>query len=125
MLLNSFFEILSTSNHEDKILVKVKLKRNHSIYDGHFPGNPVVPGVCLIQMIREVIEVLQNQKLRLDGADEVKFLNIVNPLISEILTIEIKKRTNTDNPLAFNVIVTDESKVYIKMKADFSVYQSV
>lgn len=120
MLLDTFFKILSTSKEEEKTIVKVELDKGHKIYEGHFPGNPVVPGVCLIQMIKEVIEVQQQQKLRLITADEIKFLNIVNPLTANLLTIEIKNRPKSENPLAFNFIITDGQLTYLKMRADLS-----
>lgn len=120
MLLDTFFKILSTSREEEKTVVQVELEKDHNIYEGHFPGNPVVPGVCLIQMIREVVEDLQDQKLRLIAADEIKFLNIVNPLTANLLTIEIKNRPKSENPLAFNFIITDGQLTYLKMRADLS-----
>ena len=120
MLLDTFFKILSTSREEEKTVVQVELEKDHNIYEGHFPGNPVVPGVCLIQMIREVVEELQDQKLRLIAADEIKFLNIVNPLTANLLTIEIKNRPKSENPLAFNFIITDGQLTYLKMRADLS-----
>ncbi len=123
MLLDTFFKILSTSREEEKTVVQVELEKDHKIYEGHFPGNPVVPGVCLIQMIREVIEELQGQKLRLMAADETKFLNIVNPLTSNFLTIEVKNRPKSENPLAFSFFITDGQFTYLKMRADFCSYQ--
>jgi len=123
MLLDTFFKILSTSKEDEKTIVKVELDKDHKIYEGHFPGNPVVPGVCLVQMIKEVVEVQQELKLRLTSADEIKFLNIVNPLTANLLTIEIKKRPNAENPLAFSIIITDGQLTYLKMRAEFSCEQ--
>ncbi len=122
MLLHSFFKIVQTSLGEDKTVVTIQLVKEHPIYEGHFPGNPVVPGVCLVQMIREVIEVLKNQKIMLTGADEIKFLNIVNPMVVDLLKIEIKKRPKSENPLAFSIVITDGQITYLKMRADFTTY---
>jgi len=123
MLLDTFFKILDTSKEEEKTIVKVELDKDHKIYEGHFPGNPVVPGVCLIQMIKEVVEVQQGLRLRLTSADEIKFLNIVNPVTSNLLNIEIKKRPNAENPLALSIIITDGQVTYLKMRAEFSCEQ--
>ncbi|HNX06775.1 MAG TPA: hypothetical protein PKL96_04275 [Bacteroidales bacterium] len=120
MLLHSFFKIVETSREDDKTVVIVQLEKQHSIYEGHFPGNPVAPGVCLIQMIREVIEVLKDQKLMLAEADEIKFLNIVNPLMVDVLRIEIKNRPKSENPLAFNIVINDGQTTYLKMRAGFT-----
>ncbi|HPB25958.1 MAG TPA: hydroxymyristoyl-ACP dehydratase [Bacteroidales bacterium] len=122
MLLDSFFKIVETSREDDKTVVAIRLEKQHAIYDGHFPGNPVVPGVCLIQMIREVIEVLNGQKLMLTEADEIKFLNIVNPMMVDVLRIEIKNRPKNENPLAFSIVINDGQTTYLKMRAGFAGY---
>ncbi len=119
MLLNSFFKILSTSVQEEKTLVEVEINGGHEIFEGHFPGNPVVPGVCLVQMIRETIEVLQNKTFNLEKADEIKFMNMVIPEQSSKLTLEIQQRTKSENPYAYSIIITDGPTVFLKMKADF------
>lgn len=120
MLLDTFFKILSTSQEEEKYIVNIELVKDHKIYEGHFPDNPVVPGVCLIQMIRESVELKQGRKLRLVAADEIKFLNIVNPLIANLLTIEIKNRPKSENPLAFSIMITDGQIIYLKTRVDFN-----
>lgn len=120
MLLDDFFKILSSSKEDEKTKVLIELNKEHKIYEGHFPGNPVVPGVCLIQMIKETIETLQGKKLMMNAADEIKFLNIVNPLTANRLNIEIKNRINTGNPLAFAVIITDGTVTYLKMRAEYA-----
>ena len=119
MLLDDFFKIVGSSKEDEKTIVIVELNKEQKIYEGHFPGNPVVPGVCLIQMIKETIETLLGKKLMMTAADEIKFLNIVNPLTANRLSIEIKSRINTGNPLAFAIIITDGTVTYLKMRAEF------
>ncbi|MEI6124872.1 MAG: 3-hydroxyacyl-ACP dehydratase [Bacteroidota bacterium] len=120
MLLHSFFKIVSTTQQSEKNLVEVEINASHKIFEGHFPGNPVVPGVCLVQMIRETIEVLQHKTFRLKKADEIKFMNMVVPPQNCKLTLEIQQRTKTENPYAYSVIITDGQTVFLKTKMDFS-----
>ncbi|HOY31144.1 MAG TPA: hypothetical protein PKW80_04625 [Bacteroidales bacterium] len=119
MLLKTFFNILDIKTEGEKTLAQVELIKDHKIYEGHFPQNPVAPGVCLIQMIRETLEVCLEKKIMLETADEIKFINIVNPVICEILTIEINKRPKAASPLAFSIIITGGEIIYFKMKAEF------
>ena len=35
--------------------VELNLNTSHWVYDAHFPGNPVTPGVCLVQMAAEIL----------------------------------------------------------------------
>ena len=49
------------SRLEDRTLgqsgFNVILNPDHLIYKAHFPGQPVTPGVCILQMIRELLSV--------------------------------------------------------------------
>lgn len=47
---------------------------DHPTASGHFPGNPVIPGACLL---REVLAAVGGA--RLVGVDAVKFLRPVRP----------------------------------------------
>ena len=118
MLLHSFFTINQTTQQEEKTVVEVDINPEHNVFEGHFPGNPVVPGVFLIQMIRETLEVLEQKKFRIDKADEIKFMNMVIPQQSNRLTLEIQKRTRSENPFAYAIVVTSTPTVFLKMKID-------
>lgn len=54
-----------------------RIRADHPSLPGHFPGNPVVPGVVLLD---QVALALQQQGLRLAGLSQVKF---ASPLLPE------------------------------------------
>ena len=55
MLINNFYKIKNIEAGE-KYVVNIEMNPAHEIYNGHFPGMPVVPGVCLTQMVKETVE---------------------------------------------------------------------
>jgi 3-hydroxyacyl-[acyl-carrier-protein] dehydratase len=79
MLLNDFFSIAALTHANGTIDAQIKIDRGHPIFEGHFPGQPVVPGVCMLQMVREVMEVALKATLFVAEADNVKFLTVINP----------------------------------------------
>ena len=79
MLLNDFFTITSLEKEEGKAAAAVTIDKNHKIFDGHFPDLPVVPGVCLTQMVKEVLQELTGDKLMLTKGYNIKFMAVVNP----------------------------------------------
>ena len=121
MLLDTFFTIDNITAQDEKTLFEVTINKEHAVFEGHFPGNPVVPGVFLIQMIREVIEHWQQKKFKIEAADEIKFMNMVIPQQSSHLTLEIQKRTKSEKPFAYSILVSDAAMVYIKMKLDLEI----
>ena len=65
MLLNNFFELnnLIVSDDRTNAAAKATLNPKHPIFDGHFPESPVVPGVCMIQMIKEILSVILQEEI--------------------------------------------------------------
>ena len=52
---------------------------HHPLYRGHFPGEPVTPGVCLIQAATELLSGATGSALRLISARQIKFLQMHHP----------------------------------------------
>ena len=52
ILLNDFFQIVESGvdPKSGQLIFKVRLNASHVIYKAHFPGMPITPGVCIIQM---------------------------------------------------------------------------
>jgi len=74
LLEDNFYRILSRSVEDCGIVFTVALDPGHRIYKAHFPGYPVTPGVCLVEMAVEMASEISGRKLSLCGAKEIKFL---------------------------------------------------
>lgn len=57
----------------------VYIRSSHPSLSGHFPGNPLVPGVVLLAHVIDVTEKLYEGKVRVTGMPAVKFLVPVRP----------------------------------------------
>ena len=62
----------------------VRLLPESAVYRGHFPGYPITPGVCLVQIALELVGEMADQvghdgKPRLVSAKNIKFTNPVIP----------------------------------------------
>ncbi len=56
MLLKDLYKIKSFTYADGKVNTEVIINKDHEIFTGHFPDNPVMPGVCMIQIIKELTE---------------------------------------------------------------------
>ena len=80
MLLENFYKIIHIKEREDgKQAIEIELNPGHVLYQGHFPGQPVVPGVCTLQIIKESAEQIANQPLQYVQIASSKFLSAINP----------------------------------------------
>ena len=57
----------------------VQLHPDHPLYRVHFPGNPVTPGVLLLQMATEILEQKFGTTLQFYCAPSIKFKKAVTP----------------------------------------------
>ena len=48
-------------------------------FDGHFPGQPIVPGVCLIEAVARVCARRAGRPVRIAAVENVKFFRPVGP----------------------------------------------
>lgn len=79
ILLNDFYTMVHYEPSPGSVKAKISINKNHKILEGHFPGLPIVPGVCMMQIIREIMEVTTGKSLRLTASDSMKFLSVINP----------------------------------------------
>lgn len=66
----------------------VELIPESSIYKAHFPGMPVTPGVCLVQMCLDVISEALGRNVTLSSAKDIRFLVPVIPGREVELTVD-------------------------------------
>ena len=92
MLLNKLYKIrsLHTNDEGSGIMAEIELDPGHPLFEGHFPGNPILPGVCTVQIIRELLEQSINQSIRMTKAGNIKYLGFVNPFIMPLLTFQLQ-----------------------------------
>ena len=89
MLLNDFFEIKELTSVDGKIAATIHLNAEHKIYSGHFPGNPITPGVVQTQMVKEILEHHFKKSIRMKTMSRCKFLQILNPHETPFVNINI------------------------------------
>ena len=121
MLLKDFYTLAELDkSDQENLKAIIDLNKDHEIYKGHFPGNPVVPGVCLTQLIKEVMETSENKELSLVYADNIKFMSVVNPEVNSRLQIDLKvKYDNEQNLIKVNSVTHYNDQVFYKFKGNF------
>ena len=120
MLIKGLYKVVSTENTANGILAKVHLNKDHLIFQGHFPGNPVMPGVCMIQMIKELTEEVIGNILFLSVSSNIKFLAIINPETNPELQLTIDIAENNGEVKVKN-ISSFEDTVALKLSATFKI----
>lgn len=118
MLKDTFFSFTTPETDGSLLKTTITLNPVHDIFKGHFPGNPVVPGVCMMQMIKEVLEDHLDKKLQLVKADNIKFLSFIDPNQHGQVGLEVKVNIVEEQVKADAQLLND-GIVFLKFKGVF------
>lgn len=119
-LINDFYKILNIDESEsNKLSALVKIDKFHSIFKGHFPDHPVTPGVCTMQIIKELSEKWSGSDLMLKTARNVKFMAIINPELNEDVQFELQFEELNSEELSVKSTVSIEDNPALKFSGVF------
>lgn len=122
MLKNSLYIIHAINNENNILKAEVELDSNHKIFEGHFPGQPVLPGVCVLQMTREVLETIFNKKIFLLKADDIRFTAMIDPVKNNKIQFQIQYKQTTENSFDINAkILNEDDMICCKIKASYKI----
>ncbi|MCQ2184068.1 MAG: hypothetical protein MJY62_01495 [Bacteroidales bacterium] len=79
-LSGSLFTIISRTGTDCAPRFGIRLDAEHFIYKAHFPGEPITPGVCILQIVSELASEACGKPLEISQVRNVKFLQIISPL---------------------------------------------
>ncbi len=94
---NILYSIRSRETREGEVVYHVSLDKDSFIYQTHFPGDPITPGVCMVQTALELLEDMTGTQLEISEAKNIKFLHILSP------------RACPEADLVFTSVVSGES----------------
>lgn len=114
-LLDSLYTIVSESSIDCGHEFDLKLNPEHFIYQAHFPGEPITPGVCIMQIAVELFEVALKTPIELKTVKNIKFLRIISPNEVTEVKYSLQKITKEDDMFKVQVTVSANEDVYAKL----------
>lgn len=122
MLIKNLYKVKDLVTDKDRTTARITINKDHEIFKGHFPGNPVMPGVCMIQIIKELTEEVVGKKLFLSVSSNIKFMAIINPEIHPDLTL-ILDISRSENEVKVRNITSFGETMALKLNATFKVLE--
>lgn len=116
ILKDSFYKVNSIEHVDDTTyIVKVVLLAQHHIYDGHFPGKPVVPGVCTLTIIKECLSEILQKEVTLRTIKDCKYISALLPQGN--LNIALHLKLTDDTKLSASVVNEETQQTVLKLRA--------
>lgn len=105
---------------EGRLAFRVRLDASHPVYRGHFPGHPVLPGVCTLQIVKRCLACGTGRAVRFTAIRECKFLGMIVPAADTLLEIDIRLGEDEGGTRKLTCTVTDDDKTVLKLRATIS-----
>jgi 3-hydroxyacyl-[acyl-carrier-protein] dehydratase len=116
ILLNDFFHINDTRSSETEIWAEIFINADHPIFGGHFPHQPVVPGVCQLQMIKEIAEQVTGKVTNIREAADLKFLAVIDPRRNNLVNTSIALNETEAGLINITASIFKDELVHFKCK---------
>jgi 3-hydroxyacyl-[acyl-carrier-protein] dehydratase len=117
MLKKPLFKIASLTQTDGQIDAELQIDQQNEIFAGHFPDHPVVPGACMLQVVKEILADTLKADISLLRADNIKFLSLVEPSTGSLqLNITYQQ---VDNGLKVNASLLAGETACMKLQGFF------
>ena len=95
----------------------INFSENNYFFKGHFPGNPIVPGVIIIEALAQTAGVVggkkfmnkENRSVLFMSINSVKFRKTVKP--NENLSLYVKKTNSVKNVFRYSGIAKRDGQI--------------
>jgi 3-hydroxyacyl-[acyl-carrier-protein] dehydratase len=119
MLEGSFYTIHAAQTEGNTLTGEVRFDANHKIFEGHFPHQPVVPGVCMMQLIKEQFNKVQGQTYQLREGQNLKFMAMIDPQRTPAVQLNLSWQP-AEEGFWVTATLQQEGTTFLKYKARFA-----
>ncbi len=93
---------------DGQISFSIACPKDFEPFDGHFPENPILPGVVLLEIAAVGLEILLGKTIFLKSIKKMKISGMVLP--DQTITCEIKIAPNNDGRYIFTTVVKERAE---------------
>lgn len=116
-LSDSYFKINSREGDNLKSSFHLSLRRDCAVYRGHFPGNPVCPGVCNILMLKQCALKMTETELHLATIKQCRLTAVASPIMQLDMEAEINLAPTAEGQ-SITATLSDSAQTYMKLKGE-------
>jgi 3-hydroxyacyl-[acyl-carrier-protein] dehydratase len=90
-------ELLQLAGTAERMTASAGIPADSAWYAGHFPDNPILPGIAILALVKEAIitsELREGRRVLITGIGRVRFRLRVEP--DDMMTVEITREKRRD-----------------------------
>src|SRR5437879_3540664 len=116
---DTLFKIKKLEHLDGVITAALAINEGCEIFKGHFPGEPVVPGACMLQIVKDVLEDTLNTGLRLKKAGYLKFMAMVEPGNTPAVDLDIAYKFDEEGDINVTAKLMSGEVICFKFQGRF------
>jgi 3-hydroxyacyl-[acyl-carrier-protein] dehydratase len=121
MILKDTFYKINTLKFQDNVLeAEISIDAKHAIYEGHFPNNPVTPGVVQLELVKEILGTHFNKTIQLKSLSSSKFLAVLNPEKTPEATFKMNVVEQEDQSLKVSGQLSNSEGICLKFSGIYT-----
>ncbi len=98
----------------------ISFDETHEIYKAHFPENPITPGVCMLEVCKQLIEQYTACTLFMKTVKNIKFLQVIVPNREQFVTFVVHC-SQTDNEVSAQVTIQNDDVCFAKISIIYAI----
>ncbi len=118
MLISNYYTIQHHTRQDEVDIFYVSLNGDCEVYKGHFPNEPISPGVCNIQMIKECLECVLGYPVLLHTIQQCRLTTLITPVTCPQLDVRIQIKQQDNERIVFTATLGQAEHTYLELKAE-------
>jgi len=118
-MFRGYLYTLSSKTVSDvEAVFNVAINSDCDIFKGHFPGNPITPGVCMLQVAVELCEDIFAHKCELVKCKNIKYLHTITPNEHQQVQYRMSWLSSQEHIYLVKLEICDGETVFSKMSIE-------
>ncbi len=114
-----FYTVISSIKEEKTATFQLRLNAKHAIFEGHFPGKPVTPGVVQLEIIKDLLSETLATKVELKQLTACKYTSILDPETHPEITLTLQHQ-EVEFGTKITAVIGKEETTFTKVSAIYS-----
>lgn len=114
--LDNLYSVVSAhAEGNTAISYTIDLLPDSVIFKAHFPGEPIMPGACIVQMVEELYDLWTQRTTTLRKVNNLKFLAVISPTSVSTLDVCLEVKAEEADATHIKADIMAGDVVYTRM----------
>ncbi len=117
---NDYYKVTGVTSGDTETVFHIALLPDCDVYRGHFPGNPVCPGVCNIELIRQCAAKVAGKRLLISSIKQCRLTAVASPSVCPALDVTVSLSPSGEG-YDVTARIADSERIYMDYKGKMTV----